>query len=94
MCCPFPQGGDRRTTSMCESITSTVTANSEEEVSLSDDDNDEDNGDDSDTASAPSPTPLRISVCKNNICITSNSYFWYFQELRFSFLYTLLIFFF
>ncbi|XP_055862801.1 serine/arginine repetitive matrix protein 2-like isoform X3 [Biomphalaria glabrata] len=48
-------GNDRRTTSTCESITSTVTANSEEEVSLSDDENDEDNGDDSDTASAPSP---------------------------------------
>ncbi|KAH9490196.1 hypothetical protein Btru_049405 [Bulinus truncatus] len=46
---------DRRTTSTCESITSTVTANSEEEVSLTDDENDEDNGDDSDTASAPSP---------------------------------------
>ncbi|XP_059147260.1 uncharacterized protein LOC131934989 isoform X3 [Physella acuta] len=49
--------GDRRTTSTCESITSTVTAGSEDEVSVSDDDNDEDNGDDSDTASAPSPTP-------------------------------------
>ncbi|GFO19902.1 nuclear receptor corepressor 1, partial [Plakobranchus ocellatus] len=50
--------GDGRTTSICDSITSTVTAGSEEE-SLSDDDNDEDNGDDSDTASAPSPNPLR-----------------------------------
>lgn len=49
---------DGRTTSICDSITSTVTAGSEEE-SLSDDDNDEDNGDDSDTASAPSPNPLR-----------------------------------
>ncbi|BFZ19004.1 hypothetical protein BsWGS_22044 [Bradybaena similaris] len=54
------QGGDRRTISTCESITSTVTAGSEEEVSSSDDENVEDNGDDSDTASAPSPTPLRI----------------------------------
>ena len=52
------QTGDGRTTSICDSITSTVTAGSEEE-SLSDDDNDEDNGDDSDTASAPSPNPLR-----------------------------------
>ena len=69
------QDGERRTTSMCESITSTVTAPSEDgdgddDVSISDDDNDEDNGEDSDTTSAPSPTPLRIEEGKGNTLFT------------------------
>ncbi|XP_078336139.1 uncharacterized protein LOC111132990 isoform X2 [Crassostrea virginica] len=50
---------DKRTTSVCESIASTVTATSDvEDMSSGMEDNDEDN--DSDTTSAPSPTPQRI----------------------------------
>lgn len=49
------QEDDKRTTSICESIASTVTATSEvEEVMSSEEDNGEDNAD-SDTTSCPSP---------------------------------------
>lgn len=49
------QEDDKRTTSICESIASTVTATSEvEEVMSSEEDNAEDNAD-SDTTSCPSP---------------------------------------
>lgn len=54
---------DKRTTSVCESIASTVTATSDvEDMSSGMEDNDEDN--DSDTTSAPSPTPQRIEEGK------------------------------
>ncbi|XP_062612338.1 nuclear receptor corepressor 2-like isoform X1 [Saccostrea cucullata] len=50
---------DKRTTSICESIASTVTAPSDvEDMSSGMEDNDEDN--DSDTTSAPSPSAQRI----------------------------------
>lgn len=50
---------DKRTTSVCESIASTVTATSDvEDMSSGMEDNDEDN--DSDTTSAPSPTAQRM----------------------------------
>lgn len=50
---------DKRTTSICESIASTVTAPSDvEDMSSGMEDNDEDN--DSDTTSAPSPSNQRM----------------------------------